>query len=355
MRAARLVARGFRNLADTELAFPATGVALIGANGQGKTNLLEALAYPVLFRSLRGARDRDVARFGGPGFHLGLGRDDGLTIEVTWHAADGRKSVLVGETSEPRLTGALGHWLAVAFLPTDMALIEGGAAERRRWVDRLLSLADPTYLSALLRYRAAVAQRGAALRRGDTASAAAFDGALARSGAQVVAGRHRWVETAGPAWRAELERLGEPLDVGLRYRGDGSLGDPAAWSERLAGSRERDLSRGQTHVGPHRDDLALDLGGHPLRRFGSTGQQRTAAIGLRLLEHATLRAARSTAPAVLVDDVFAELDAVRQRRLAIRLGELGAQLVVTAPRGADLPEDLEVVRWQVVDGHIQSA
>lgn len=353
MRAASLVVRGFRNLADATLEVPPGGIALLGPNGHGKTNLLEALAYPVLFRSLRGARDRDVARFGGPGFHVAVTRDDGTAVTATWQAADGRKRVTVGGTEVPRITDALGAWLAVTFLPTDLALVQGGAGDRRRWLDRMLSLASAGYLGALLRYRAAVAQRNAALRRHDEATAAAFDGALSSSGATVVAGRLAWLAGAEAAWREELVQLGESLEVTIRYRGDAALADPSAWAERLAGARGRDHARGQTTIGPHRDDLVLGLAGKPLREFGSTGQQRTAAIGLRLLEHQTLARDRDTRPALLVDDIFAELDAARQARLADRLHAAAVQLVVTAPRPEDLPDALEAPRWHVHDGIIR--
>jgi hypothetical protein len=107
--------------------------------------------------------------------------------------------------------------------------------------------------------------------------------------------------------------------VTLRYKGDDALDDVAAWDARMSASCPRDLARGQTHVGPHRDDLMLGLGGHALRHYGSTGQQRTAAVALRLLELETLASARGLRPALLVDDVFAELDHDRQRRLATRL------------------------------------
>lgn len=349
-----MVVRQFRNLADRALALPPEGIALVGPNGHGKTNLLEALAYPVLFRSLRGARDREVGRFGGPGFYVGLQRADGSLIECTWEAAGARKRVSIDGVESPRVTDALGAWLAVAFLPSDPSLVDGGAAERRRWLDRLLSLADAAYLGALVRYRAALAQRGAALRHGDRASAAAFDPMLAEMGALLTRCRLEWVQQAGAVWRNELDELGEQLDVDLRYRGDERLADSAAWRERLDEVHRQDLTRGQTHVGPHRDDLILELDGRSLRRYGSTGQHRTAAIGLRLLEHATLARARGVTPALLVDDVFAELDADRQHRLAVRLGALGAQLVVTAPREADIPEVLEIPRWHVEGGHIRS-
>lgn len=353
MRAASLVVRAFRNLADAEIGIPPGGIALLGPNGHGKTNLLEALGYPVLFRSLRGARDRDVARFGGPGFHVAVTRDDGVAVAATWEGVQSRKRVTVGGEAIPRITDALGAWLAVAFLPTDLALVQGAASERRRWLDRMLSLATPSYLEGLLAYRAAVAQRNAALRRGEMPLATAFDVPMARAGAAVVAGRLEWVAGAESAWREELAALGEPLDVTLRYRGDAALADPDAWPARLADARSRDLGRGQSHVGPHRDDLLLGLAGRSLREFGSTGQQRSAAIALRLLEHQTLMARRGTAPPLLVDDIFAELDGGRQAALATRLVRDAAQLVVTGPRAEDVPLALEVPRWHVNDGVIQ--
>ena len=259
MQAATLLVRGFRNLADRTLELPAAGMALVGPNGHGKTNLLEALAYPVLFRSLRGARDRDVARFGGPGFHVEVTRSDGVAVATTWRPES--KQVTVDGTERERIADALGAWLAVAFLPTDRGIVQGGAAERRRWVDRMLSLARPTYLEALMRYRAALVRRNAALRKGDAVSAAAFDPQLARAGAAVVAERLDWAGGAGSGWRNELAELGEALDVTLEYRGDAALADPDQWAERLAKSAPRDRARGQTHVGPHRDDLTLGLAG----------------------------------------------------------------------------------------------
>lgn len=353
MRAAALLVRGFRNLADTALEFPHSPVVLLGPNGHGKTNLLEAIAYPVLFRSLLGSRDRDVARHDGPGFHVGLTREDGVVVAATWDAATGRKRVTVDGVEHNRITDAIGAWLAVAFLPSDLGLIQGGAAERRRWIDRMLSLAHPSYLSVLLRYRAALAQRGAALRRGDARLATAFDQALCSNGAAVMQARLDWMKHAETLLRDELEALGEPLEVTLRYRGDTALADAVEWQVRLDESIDRDLRRGQTHVGPHRDELVIGLAGHGLREFGSTGQQRTAAIALRLLEHATLAERIGAPPALLVDDIFAELDGERQARLATRLQRLEAQLVVTAPRAEDVPSLLEAPRWQVREGSVR--
>ncbi|MGH7527339.1 MAG: DNA replication/repair protein RecF, partial [Gemmatimonadales bacterium] len=168
MRLRRLVARGFRNLADLECEPPAEGVALLGANAQGKTNLLEAVYYPVLFRSFRGAADGEVVGFGGPGFQVEASLGDGPVKDVgaTYLAAGRRKRITVDGAEYGRLSDAVGFWLAVAFLPSDVGLASGPAAERRQYLDRLLSLADRRYLRLLSRYRAALAQRNSALRQG---------------------------------------------------------------------------------------------------------------------------------------------------------------------------------------------
>ncbi|MEP6591821.1 MAG: DNA replication and repair protein RecF [Gemmatimonadota bacterium] len=354
MQATSVLVRSFRNLTDVALELPAEGVALIGPNGHGKTNLLEAIGYPVLFRSMRGAADREVGRFGGPGFHVELALATGGTLAATWNAATRRKRIVTDGVEQATITASLGRWLAVAFLPTDVELVHGGAAVRRRWLDRMLSLADRAYLEALLRYRAALAQRNAALRSGDPRATEAFEAPLAASGADVMRRRVAWVDQAGAPWQEELEALGEAFVVNMRYKGDETLVDPTAWSGKFAAARSRDQARGQSHVGPHRDDLVLHLGGHSLRDYGSTGQQRSAAIALRLLELETLAAARATRPALLVDDVFAALDATRQARLAGRLIARPGQRIVTAPRAEDVPRELELPRWSVRDGMVDT-
>jgi DNA replication and repair protein RecF len=355
VRLERLIARGFRNLDDLDRELPPNGVALLGSNGQGKTNLLEALYYPVLFRSLRGAPDPEVARFGGPGFHVEarVAGPDGGAVAATFTLAGRKKRISVRGEETGRLADAIGAWLAVAFLPVDVGLAGGPASERRGFLDRLLALADRRYYAALARYRAALVQRNAALRQERPELARAFDGVLAEAGAVVVTSRLAWVDRVTGPFAAELEGLGESETVCLRYHGRAELAEAEAWGPALDLAAARDRARGATTVGPHRDDLVLELGSRPLRSVGSTGQQRTAAVALKLLELDTLAGARGTEPALLLDDVFSELDDERQERLARRLASgPPRQVFVTAPRSDELPAGIELDTWRVESGRV---
>ena len=355
MHLRRVVARGFRNLADLTCEPPATGIAILGANAQGKTSLLEAIYYPVLFRSFRSAPDSDVAAFDGPGFHvdLELAGAGVRTIAATYLTGARRKRILLDGEQVDRVADAVGAWLAVAFLPADVGLASGPAAERRQYMDRLLCLAHRPYLRELTRYRGALAQRNSALRQGRIEVARAFDRALSVAGAEVVRLRQEWAVAAAEQFAAEFDCLGERVPASLRYRTLG-LSEPGAWEGALEAALPQDRLRGMTTIGPHRDDLILEIGGRALREFGSTGQQRSAAVALKLIELAGLRQARGTEPALLLDDVFAELDRERQGRLARRLlGEGERQVFLTAARPDELPPGLELPVWTVVAGTVK--
>ena len=354
MRIRRLVARGYRNLADLDHQAPCRGVVLLGANAQGKTNLLEAIYYPVLFRSFRGAADGQVLREP-PGFSVEVHIDGGPAQQVGATYSGRKKRITVDGEEVERLTDSVGNWLAVTFLPSDVGLASGPAAERRLYLDRVLSLSDRRYLRALTSYRLALAQRNSALRQGRTGVAQAFDGPLSTAGAVLLRSRLEWVTRAAEQFAAELEMLGEQGIASLRYRGRTELAHAAAWAEALAESLPEDCARSATTVGPHRDDLVLEVSGRRLREYGSTGQQRSAAIALKLIEITSLRLARDTEPALLLDDVFAELDGERQGRLAARLLDSDQrQVFITSPRRDELPPNLDLPVWMVEGGKVKA-
>ena len=367
VRLARLTLTNFRNYDRATLDLPAEGVALLGDNGHGKTNLLEAIYYLELFRSARGARDRDLVRFGDAGFHVSATLDGSprgiLTVAAGFDVTTQKKKVTIDGVEVTRLSDAIGAAPAVLFSPSDVALVRGAPAERRRYLDVMLALADRQYLLALQRYRHALAQRNAALRalNGHARDAealdavAAFEPALAEAGATMLVKRHAWALNAAPAYAEVLDAIGERTTVSLTHkRGGGSRVDEAelrAWlSTTLTAQRAHDVRRGTTHAGPHRDELQLLLDGRDLRSFGSNGQQRSAAIALRMLEARTLHNALGTAPLLLLDDPFAELDADRSARILGLLGSRGlGQVALAVPRSEDIPRaltGLQTVRVQ---------
>lgn len=365
---AALSVRDFRNLARVELELPAAGLVVVGPNGHGKTNLLEAIHYLHTLRSVRGARDLDLVRFGAEAFHLAAHVIDAPIDEmrVGFARVGKRKKVTLDGTECVRLADAFGAIPSVMFSPRDVELVAGAPTERRRFLDIALATTSRRYLTALQRYRAALVRRNASLRdavkRGDSAQrAAVWEPALAEAGATLWCERVRWTQWAAPRLAALCDAIGERQRVTLQYNTSlevdpGSAGEEDAVRVQLAAAFERDrpadLRRTLTHSGPHRDDLALKLGGRALRTFGSAGQQRTAAIALRLLERETLHTLAGRTPLVLLDDPFAELDVDRSRRILQVLQE-GArgQTILVVPRASDVPPEFTPLqRHDIRDG-----
>lgn len=358
--------RDFRNLERVDLDLPAEGIALIGDNGHGKTNFLEAIYYFQILRSVRDARDQDLTRFDAAGFHI---RASGKTpgehrLAIGFDRTTRKKKVTIDGSIPRRLSDALGSLPSVMFSPRDLELVGGAPTERRRYLDLVLALTDRRYLNALQHYRANLVRRNAALRdaarRGGRSAderVAVWEPALAEHGTVLIEARARWVEESAAEFARLSETIGEQGQAAIRYI------SPFAESEArhdvlLAAFEEKrglDMKRGLTHVGPHRDDLELTLDGRELRLFGSAGQQRTAAIALRMLEAATLRRHAGADPILLLDDPFAELDTRRSARILELLEKGGVgQTVLVVPRESDIPSELmRLPRLTIRNGEIR--
>lgn len=362
VRLRRLTIRDFRNLASVTIDAPPAGFALVGDNGHGKSNLLEAVHYLHLFRSFRGARDAELVRFGQAGFHIaadvaGAGRD---RVTAGFERATGRRRLLLDGVPAPRVSDALGAVPSVTFAPADAALVAGGPAGRRHWLDVTLASTSPRYLATLRDYRAALAQRNAALRARSRASPpGVWEPALAVHGAALTMARAEFLAWAQGRVAEAALALGERGSPTVRYRtGESVPGDASedqvrdAIAAALAAGRERDAERGMTLHGPHRDDVDLRLDGLSLRRYGSAGQHRTAAIALRLAECAWHAEHAGHEPILLLDDPVAELDRGRAERvLALVSGRDGGQVLLAVPRADDIPDSLAFLpRFRVRDG-----
>jgi len=345
--------RSFRNFEELRLALPPGGAVITGDNGSGKTNLVEALYYLEIFRSFRGAADEQLVRFGDPVFFISGRFEDatGRTLEISaaFEPRTRTRRVVVDGVPVARVSEALGRLGAVVFSPSDMQIVAGGPGERRRFLDIVLSLNVPGYLAALQRYRHTLRQRNAVLRgQPSGALLEAFDDGLVQAGASVISARARWVAEHAARFAELFREISDGLAATLHYHSDVPLADvaddaaaAAAFRERLARVASRERERGVTMAGPHRDDLGMMLGvreqGADLRQYGSGGQLRTGAVALRLVEADTIQAARGFRPLMLLDDVFAELDPGRSRRL-IRLFQQGGhgQVLLTAPKESDV-------------------
>jgi DNA replication and repair protein RecF len=370
----RLTIRDFRNFERVDADIPEGGLAIVGENGHGKTNFLEAISYLALLRSSRGARDADVVRFGAPAFHVRAELAPPAAVRevsVAYERATKRKKAVLDNVEHSRLSDALATLPSVCFSPIDVALVAGGPADRRRYLDVTLALSLPRYLAAAQQYRGALRQRNAALRaaqrsgtrgalRGplvggaDSASheprVVVWEPMLAQHGAVLAAARERWCVSHAATFSALCAAIGEHAPVTMRYASGGERTTPGvgvsrteqefatAYTAAFEQQRGHELRRGVTLVGPHRDELQLLLGARELRTFGSAGQQRSAAIALRMLELETLRDAIGATPLLLLDDPFAELDTRRSTRILGLLEDAGVgQVLIAVPRPEDIP------------------
>jgi DNA replication and repair protein RecF len=365
--------RHFRNLGVQDLEVPDEGFALVGDNAQGKTNVLEGIYYLETFRSFRGGRDDQLVAFGEDVFRVvaradpHAGGGDAVEVAAAFQRQGRRKKVTVDSVEPDRLSHALGRLGVVVFSPADVALVNDGPGERRRFLDVVLSLNAEGYLGSLQEYRHVLAQRNAALRDEQPAQLVElWNEGLVGAGARVMEARSRFVLERGPNFTAYYREVSGGQEALLRYRpairlqGVATVDEMAeAFRTALADARARERRLGTTVVGPHRDELTISLEGDPeleVREYGSGGQRRTAALALRLVEAHTVREARGLEPIVLLDDVFAELDAGRSERiLNLMEGRGTGQVILTAPKESDvrLKRDL-LPRWRIVAGRIEA-
>jgi DNA replication and repair protein RecF len=347
VRLAHLWLTDFRSYESAELQ-PAPGLtAVVGANGQGKTNLLEAVAWLATLSSFRGAPAEALVRAGQPQavIRAEVEREGRTALIEAELAAAGRDRVQVNRQPLRRARDLLGHVRVTVFSPDDLALVKGGPAERRRYLDDLLVACAPrheatrTDLDRILRQRNTLLKQAAGSSHRLAPEVAAtldvWDAKLAEVGERLALARQRLVDRLEPVVAKAYDAVAsEAAAVTMTYE--------APWREAglgaaLAASRTDDLRRGVSTVGPHRDDLVLTVNGLPARTHASQGEQRSLALALRLGGHELVGEVTGSSPVLLLDDVFSELDADRGRSL-VRSLPPGQAILTTAgvlPEGAE--------------------
>jgi DNA replication and repair protein RecF len=379
VRVTHLSVTDFRSYASAEFDLDPGVTAFVGPNGQGKTNLVEAVGYVATLGSHRVANDAPLVRLGAQRAVIRAlvsraGRDGLVEIEIVPGATNRAR---LNRAPVPRARDVLGALRTVLFAPEDLALVKGDPDGRRRFLDDLLVARAPRFAGVRSDYERVLRQRnallksaGAAVRagRGEVRTPDVWDSHLATAGAELLAGRLRLVQLLAPdVAKAYAAVSADEGEASIAYRS--SLGDDVSTDEppgrdllaarlldALAKVRSQELERGVSLVGPHRDDLHITLGPFPAKGFASHGESWSLALALRLASYELLRADGGPdgdgEPVLVLDDVFAELDVGRRDRLAL-LVAAAEQVLVTAAVPQDVPEALEGARVDVMGGEVR--
>lgn len=358
----RLTLTGFKNIAGASLEFSPRINCLLGDNGMGKSNLLDALYVLSYCRSFSGLADSALIRRGDEfamlrGDYRRRGADEDIAAVLR---AGRRKSLKRGGKEYGRLADHIGLFPLVLVSPADMELVSGEAGERRRFLDQIAAQSEPRFLDALQRYGQALMQRNRLLKADTMADGALFDAIelqMEAAATIITEGRRRVVENLRPLFAATYAAIAGATEVpGITYRPSIPPDETTPWSAR----RARDRAAGFTTAGPHRDEVEMLIGDAPVRRVASQGQAKTYTTALRLAQHSLLHRRMGISPLLLLDDIFDKLDSRRVAAI-VRLvgsGDYG-QIFITDTNRAHLDEIVGEIAgsgaparlWSVSDGN----
>jgi DNA replication and repair protein RecF len=367
---AHLSLTDFRSYASAEVAMEPGVSAFLGLNGQGKTNLVEAVNYIAVHGSHRVATDAPLVRQGAPRAIVRARvvrdvREALIELEINPGRANRAR---LNRGAVPRPREILGMLRTVLFAPEDLALVKGDPGERRRFLDELLTVRTPRFAGVRADYDRVLKQRNALLksaaqqRRPATpellATLEVWDTHLAQVGAELLGARLELVAALAPLVAKAYAELAPGAGAGLEYRcsREGELSTDRGelvdfLLTGLAEARRQELARGTSVIGPHRDELLLKLGDFPARGYASHGESWSFALALRLAAYELLRSDGDD-PVLILDDVFAELDAGRRRRLAEMVSP-AEQVLITAAVPEDVPAELSGASYNVTAGEVR--
>lgn len=322
----------FRNYETLSIDFDSGTNILYGDNAQGKTNILEAIFLSATTKSHKGSKDRDIIRFDAEEAHIRTYVvKDGLENRVDMHLRKNRsKGIAINGQKIKKAADLLGLLNVVFFSPEDLSIIKNGPAERRRFVDMELCQLDSFYLYNLNNYNKVVNQRNKLLKElslnpGLRDTLSVWDSQLVSYGNKIIERRDAFVSQLNEIIYEIHQKLsGGKEALKIVYEPDITTDD---YEEKLASCQERDIRTKQTSIGPHRDDFSFMVGPVDIRKFGSQGQQRTAALSLKLSEIELVKKVTKDIPLLLLDDVLSELDSSRQNYLLNSIGDI--QTIIT--------------------------
>jgi len=338
-----------------------------GENAQGKSNLLEAIFLLGMGKSPFNARSREIIRWGQEWFCLKgrvQRRDHSLEVEMTYKR-DGSREVTINGQREENISQLLGRINVVLFSPEDLQLLKGGPSFRRRFLDLQLCQMSPRYFYYLQQYRRIIQQRNMLLKdigSGHTPGRddlSVWDGQLIQVGTGIISRRQEAVNKLAPLAAAFHRKMsGDKEELTVKYRpsiaggGERSREEIAADFQRvLTAARREELKRQYTMVGPHRDDLAISINGKDVRTYGSQGQQRTAALSLKMAESHHMEGEMGEQPILLLDDIMSELDA-RRRQFVFAAIQGKGQVFISGTEGDEFAPGGWGRRYSISQGRI---
>ncbi len=354
----RLQLKNHRNYAHLDISMEAGVNVFLGANGQGKTNLLEAVAMLALSASPRARREVELVGPVAAASRIeaqveSAGKRMELIIALNLEGERAHRTIEV-DGARRRAVDLPGHFRVTLFWPDDLGLVKAGPEQRRRFLNQLLVQVEPGYARALSGLRRILEQRNSLLKRvaaGEASSAEleAWDSELVRVGSEVVDARATAVRELAPEAARRHAEIGAGERLELAY-----LGPPEDMAAAVHNSLAEDLRRGSTSIGPHRDDVRILLDGHEARGYGSQGQQRTAVVSLKLAEAELVARRTGERPVLLLDDVLSELDLERRGAL-LRHVAGGGQVVITSVDVGPFPPELlaGATVWSVEAGMVK--
>lgn len=349
----------FRNYESLELKFSEGTNILYGDNAQGKTNVLEAIYLSATTKSHKGSKDRDIVNFNAEESHIRTYLDkEGIEYRVDMHIRKNKsKGIAVDGQKIKKAAELLGLLNVVFFSPEDLSIIKNGPAERRRFVDMELCQLDSFYLYNLNHYNKIVNQRNKLLKDlymnpGLRDTLNIWDSQLVSFGSKIIEKRIDFVKQLNEIiFEIHKKLSGDKEELLIEYEPDTLIEE---FEKRLRASQDKDVRLKQTSVGPHRDDFCFSVNGIDIRKFGSQGQQRTAALSLKLSEIELVKKIAKDKPVLLLDDVLSELDSSRQNHLLNSIGDI--QTIITCT-GLDefVNNRFEIDKvFQVTNGTIES-
>lgn len=362
MRLEKISVLNYRNLSDVNVVFSPKINCLIGSNGMGKTNLLDAIYYLSFCKSAVSSLDASNIMHDAPFFMLqgDYCSDSGIAEEISCGLKRGdKKQFKRNKKSYDRLSEHIGSIPLVMVSPADNELIAGGGEERRRFMDVVISQYDKEYLGALIRYNRALQQRNVLLRgdvEPDAEMLSLIEEMMSAEARKVCDGRCNFVEELIPIFKEFHATITGGEDVALRYRSD--LRDKEL-AELLCLSRSDDRRLGYTTKGVHRDDLLMQLGGYAIKKEGSQGQNKSFLVSLKLAQFDFLRRKGGETPLLLLDDIFDKLDSQRvEKIISLVAGERFGQIFITDVNREHIDNILDRITgehklFEVVAGNVQ--